>query len=569
MTMSLDGVVPDFSGDGKFFAGAYKLPVPAVTVSGEGISPAGTFADPVAGSKITITATKARERPFLGFAVDGVLQEFSGTEFEFEVPASLSGTLSITAVYDNNWHVDAVNGTDDGYGTKASPLRRLSDALEKSVSGDVVHAAPGEYSEGEMTHEGMFVNGSRSKTPSRVVVKSGVALVSDKGAASTFIVGAIDEADESDAGYGDGPAAVRCASVHDGGVLRGFTLTGGRTSFKLDVSDAGCGGGVFAQNGNATIEDCVITNCMALVGGGGANGLYRRCKFVDCATPSGHSPAVRYAHLINCHVTRCLGGRTVSESYRVKSCTIGPGNTAFGGGETAALYKMQSGANVDNSIIVGTVVSHKDGATYSNCLFSAGLRFDDENFATNNCRFAELEDIALDADGVPEPGSSVAVDTGDKTIYDIAEEGEKDCRGKPRFANALALDVGAYEADWKNEYSAVLGNGVKVESADPAAEYRASGVYLPSGVISLEWDAIDATRVSFGVQVTGSGTLSVTKDGEKIFGFTAADGSVVQEMAVDTRKSNWVFEYVPGEGDAGGAVLFGFKRHIGLFLFVK
>ena len=63
-------------------------------------------------------------------SVNGALQPFDGTGFTYTVSAGgLEEPVTITAVYDTHWYVDAVNGRDDGYGTSTSPLRRLCDAL--------------------------------------------------------------------------------------------------------------------------------------------------------------------------------------------------------------------------------------------------------------------------------------------------------------------------------------------------------------------------------------------------------------------------------------------------------
>ena len=569
-TMSLDGVVPDFSVSGTFAAGAYRKPVNLVNVTGDGISPVVTVAGPAAGTEVEVTATCAYVRPFLGFAVNGELQPFAGTNFTYTVPADLDESVDITAVYGTDWYVDAVNGRDDGYGTQAYPLRRLCDALSSSASGDTVHVAPGVYDGGTMKHSEAFQSNIGVATASRAVVKSGVTLVADRGADKTFIVGAGDPADESGQGYGDGPAAVRCAAVYGGGVVRGFTLTGGRTSFKLDITDGGCGGGVLAQNGNAVVEDCIVSNCMALVSGGVHKGVYRRCRILDCKTPStGNSPAGRYAHFFNCQVNRCRGLWTLDGMYRLKSCTIGPDNTSLNGGATATLYKMQpSGSSIDNCIIIGTSASHDTAAAYSNCIFNTGFAFSDANFSTNGCRFVSAGDCALDEDGVPSAGSSVAVDAGDAGIYDRNLLGETDCAGNPRFVNGRRLDVGAFEADWKGVYSSLLGRGVVVTEADPSAEVSGSGLLLPSGTVALTWAVRAGKGHSFDVSVSGTGTLVVLRNGEPFKTYTASSGAVTETFGPGPDEEQLAFEYIPGDGDTGGAILSRFHRIDGFRLIV-
>ena len=564
-TVSLDGVVPDF--DGGFTAGAYRNPAPCILVKGEGISPLEPVVGPAAGTEVKVSATKASVRPLVGFAVNGVIQEPDGTNYTYVVPAGLAGTVDISAVYGTDWYVDANNGSDDWHGMKKYPFRRICDALKNAISGDTVHVAPGDYNDGKMTHDPAILSGT--PTPSRVVVKAGVTLLADGGDASnTFIIGEMDPADETGKGYGDGPEAVRCATVYGGGVLRGFTLAGGRTSFKSGITAAGCGGGVLAQDGDAVVEDCVISNCMALVGGGVEKGTYRRCRIFDCHTPTGNSAAGRYAHFFNCHVDRCRGGRTLGNMYRLKSCTIGPDNTDSDGRPTGTLHEMISGSTLDNCIIIGNIASHAGPVTYSNCLFNTGFTFKDENYVADNCSFVAIEDISLDENGVPRIGSSVAVDTGNGEIYDNSLLGETDCIGNPRFVNGLRLDIGAYEADWKARYSKALGRGVNVLRADASAKEAELGVFLPAGKMELAWPTVENRRYAFYVDVTGTGTLK-WHDGEETQTFTAANGKVKVAFSADGTERAYGFEYEPGPDDGGGVVLSDFNWEIGFAISIR
>ena len=573
-TMSLDGVVPDFAGDGKFAAGAYRKLANVLAVSGEGISPTSVTVDPAPGTTVSVTATLAHKRPFLGFAVNGALQPFAGTGFTYTVPAGgLEEPVTITAVYDSHWYVDAVNGRDDGYGTSTSPLRRLCDALNYQRSGDTVHVAPGVYDEGTMTNTTTIGANVSKVIGSRAIVNSGVTLVSDEGAAETFIVGAPDTANETYEGYGDGLNAVRCAGVYAGGSVKGFTLTGGRTSFN-GIDDASCGGGMLCADGTAVVEDCVISNCYALVGGGTYKGTLRRCRIVDCrCSPVGNAPAARYAHLFNCLVNHSRGMWTVADMYRIHSCTIGPDNTNASGGAVDTLYRMLSGATVNNCLLFGKVTQHAgSGTAYSNCIFNAAFTFSDTNFTTNNCRFVPTADFALDEDGRPSIGSSVAIDAGDATIYDAALLGDFDCEGKPRFVNGLKLDVGAFEADWKARYSKVLGGrGVDVTDADPAAEERGDGVFLPDGTLALNWASGTGRgkRYQFDASVSGTGTLTVLLNGEPYRSYTAASGAVSEAIVSEATSFSLEFAYTPGTNDDGGATLSHFQDFAGTMLIFR
>ena len=403
---------------------------------------------------------------------------------------------------------------------------------------------------------------SEARSGSRALVNSGVTLVSDEGPATTFIVGAPGTENESAVGYGDGPNAVRCVGVFGGGAVKGFTLTGGRTRTS-GVTDATCGGGALCADETSVVEDCVISNCYALVGAGAFRGTLRRCRIIDCwAIANGNAPAARYAYLFNCYVNHSRGMWTVADMYSLQSCTIGPDNTNFNGTSADTLYRLASGATVNNCLLFGRVNQHAgSGTTYSNCIFNAGFTFNgDTNFTTNNCRFVPTADFALDEDGHPAIGSSVAIDAGDATIYDAALLGDFDCDGKPRFANGLKLDVGAFEADWKARYSKVLGQGISVTAADPAAEERDGCVYLPTGTLALDWTVSSGSgkRYSFDVRVTGNGTLTVLRDGEAFETYTAASGAVTCGFTMAATRQTFTFTYTPGEGDSGGAFLSNF-----------
>ena len=67
-------------------------------------------------------------------------------------------------------------------------------------------------------------------------------------------------------------------------------------------------------------------------------------------------------------------------------------------------------------------------------------------------RVASADEL-LDANGMPLKGS-IAVDGGDRMWYDAAA-GDKDVRGGQCVYNG-AIDVGAFEYDWRPDYTAQL-----------------------------------------------------------------------------------------------------------------
>lgn len=555
-TESLDGVVPDFAKDNGYFpAGAYRRFVRVVRGTGLNLTPAADFVDPVPGSTITFTVSKI-ERPFLGFSVDGVAQPFDGSKsFDYVVPEQQEGTTTVAPVYGTEWYVDAVNGRDDGYGTAAYPLRRLSDALTHQQSGDTVHAAPGRYNEGTMVHTRTLVKNTVFSA-SRAVVQDGVTLVGDGGAEVTFIEG------EDDA---ENP--VRCAVVYTTGVLRGFTLTGGRTgNGGGDINDGSTGAGVLGQDG-ALVEDCVITNCAALVSGGFYRGTYRRCRIVDCCVlPNGNSAAGRYAYLYNCQVAGCTGTWTFDGMLGLQSTTLGPGNySAYSAPLSNNRFNPQ--IPVCNCLFLDNgTVSHSAKGVYSNCVFVSGFILGGDYTTDEACLFKPLAEIGVDENGVPTPGAGVVVDGGNGAIYDAPNLGEKDVLGNPRFVNGCRLDVGCYEADWKAAYSKKLGRLVAVTAADPSVEMAEDGVRIPAGAdlaLTVAKEGLAGTSVSFGAAVS-SGTLAVAKDGEPWLQLTSASDPVQRfEASADSAS----LEFTAGDGCA--AVLGKFRREIGVLLLVR
>ena len=555
-TESLDGVIPDFTKDNGYFpAGAYRRFVRVVRGTGLNLTPAADFVDPVPGSTVTFTVSKI-ERPFLGFSVDGVAQPFDGSKsFDYVVPEEQEGTVTVAPNYGTDWYVDAVNGRDDGYGTAAYPLRRLSDALTYQQSGDTVHAAPGRYNEGTMVHTSALVS-KTAFSASRAVVQNGVTLVGDEGAAVTFIEGEDDV---------ENP--VRCAVVYATGVLRGFTLTGGRTS-RSDgsIDDGSTGAGVLGQDGTL-VEDCVITNCAALVSGGFYKGIYRRCRIVDCGVLSGgNSAAGRGAYLYNCQVAGCKGTWTFDGMLGLQSTTLGPGNLS-----AASVPLNNNRFNpkipVCNCLFLDNgTVTHSAPGVYSNCVFVSGFSLG-ENYTTDEaCLFKSLAEIGVDENGVPTPGAGVAVDGGNRTIYDAANLGEKDVLGNPRFVNGCRLDVGCYEADWKDLYSKKLGRLVTVSAADPSVDIAEDGVAVPAGAtlsVTVAKDGLAGTDCSFAATVA-NGSLAVAKDGAPWRTLTSAS-DVRQKFTADADST--AFDFAMGE--VGSAVLGKFRREIGMLLLVR
>ena len=88
--------------------------------------------------------------------------------------------------------------------------------------------------------------------------------------------------------------------------------------------------------------------------------------------------------------------------------------------------------------------------------------------------------------------------------------------------------------------------------------------------MSVSWTPAASPTAScpciFKANVTGTGTLTVTKNGETLGTYTQGDNDVhffgSGTMALE-------FAYEPGENDVGGAVLSGFTADIGTMLILR
>ncbi len=69
--------------------------------------------------------------------------------------------------------------------------------------------------------------------------------------------------------------------------------------------------------------------------------------------------------------------------------------------------------------------------------------------------------------------------------------------------------------------------------------------------------------------VTGTGTLTVLRDGEAFETYTAASGAVTCGFTMAATRQSFTFAYTPGEGDSGGAFLSNFFYQDGTILIFR
>ncbi|MBR2837279.1 MAG: hypothetical protein IKE55_00685 [Kiritimatiellae bacterium] len=567
--------VVDFEGrmmrfrQGKPVAGAFQHPVhtvvvaPAAPYPGAGVSNVGTnFVE--AGETLTVTAQAATGRPVVGFVVNG--EKVAAPDGRYSVTAPTDGSLSPVSLavdYQKDWYVDAARVNDPGDGlTPETAKGTLAAAMTELpiADGDTVHAAAGVYRDGSMSPT--FVNTAPSTIHSRVVVPSGVTLVGDEGAENTVIAGSAPD----DSGDHWSPDAIRCASVAIRGTLKGFTLLGGRTAYKnkdnVQVDggqDDGTGGGVLVQTagGGANrfgyVYDCVITNCNACRGGGSA-GTY--AKYVNCAyrcnSAYRSSSASYYGEFFGCLFDGNAngGGHIVRFCAGLHNCTVTANNNKI----SDAASNMPSGSDgrVENSVVLVPVeLSRSIEVANSVCLSFANQSIVDRG--GNTMGVSSLADAGLDGCFRP-VRRGLAMDAGDNAR--VSAWLGHDLAGGQRIYNG-AVDIGAFEFDWRGDYAMDLGSRATVATADPqVVETQDGKVLVKDGAVAIEFADTDGkAKYMVPFVVTGNGTLAVLAGGGVVGTYTAADGAQNLSFRDGTWGRELSFLYVPGANDAGGALL--------------
>jgi hypothetical protein len=127
------------------------------------------------------------------------------------------------------------------------------------------------------------------------------------------------------------------------------------------------------------------------------------------------------------------------------------------------------------------------------------------------------------------------------------------------------LDIGAYEADWRESYAAALfpnANLLSVESASRDVALVDGVLTIPCGKLEATWRNPTGRNVlcTMPVRVVGSGELTVMLDGETLGVVRESDGDVSLSFVGKEDRCAVSFSYEPGDGDVGYAVLGAFVR---------
>ena len=520
-------------------------------------------------SSVTITKAADCGRNLIGFMLqDGTYSE--GSSYTYTAPSvfSVGQVECIDAVFSTNWYVNASLGDDanDGF-TPETAKRTLKGIMTSAViAGDTVHAAPGDYAEEGMYNEKDAGPGDgEAVIQSRVVVPKGVALVSDEGADATHIVGA-SASEEYDVQLGLGSNAVRCVFLSDGARLKGFTLRNGRTNSNSKMEDCAFGGGVLGVGSVLSfVEDCVISNCMAMYGGAGYAANFKRCRFFHNRAIT-RSSVTRVSYHDSCIADWNYGDMPFDYFTMMTNCTIGANFKDSSGNNGSCLHYS---VDMDDPLVVDSLVL---GKIHSNVMMRRTAALSTSGVKAAKCEDCILTNSAalvVDADYRPVIGENAAIDVIPLTDEDASVRTEKDVYGGQRVFNG-ARDLGALDADWRGHYAKTLGGSrITVTEVDPAVVEKNGKIQIPEGKFELAWRVPEGRHIkhTMGLTVNGSGVLSVTKNGTEYADVSEGTSGAYSFTAGGT--TSMTFAYNPDADADGFAEIGGFSAPVGTVLSIR
>ena len=574
--------------DGKFAAGAFQTFLTGVvTVS----APAGGLT--VTGGKVgvnylpsgSLTISRGSgTRPCVGVAVGNVTNLFDevGSVTITAEQAQTAEAIDVAAIYSNAWYVnpDPFVGSDANSGFTAKvPFLTLTNAMAHAVSGDVVYAAPGTYREGSAIQSGgQYIR-------ARVVIPSGVSLVSAEGAAKTFIEGA--KASDPDQ-WGCGEDAIRCVYMNSGTLLKGFTVTNG-FSYAWEGSIAGVGnpdycpefsgGGIqgtgAANHASTIVEDCVI------VGNSARRSACRYATFVNCRFDGNYSwsggTAGGESSFYNCVIGVNYGQRAIICYYKVMNTTIAPQLTSDGKAGALAIDYANSTteSRVANLLCLGVGGEHSMSEV-ERSFFAEGSAVPAEKLADGS-RIVPLAELAVDENLRPVPGGCCGIDQAKTNDAEVMRHvGARDVSGSQRVYNG-AMDVGALEADWRARYARDLTANRRfavTEASPDVTESEVGTVRMPvASTLETSWTnrVVGETRdYRYTVRIVGDCQLVAKYGDQEFFRLTGPVEKAEIPKSVDASAlDRFSFECVAGESGEGYAEVTGAFNPVGFILMVR
>ena len=521
-------------------------------------------------SSVTITKAADCGRNLIGFMLqDGTYSE--GSSYTYTAPSMFSAgqVECIDAVFSTNWYVNATLGddTNDGY-TPETPKKTLKGAMTAAViPGDTVHAAPGDYCDGEMLHsKNDRPTGGETVIGTRVVVPKGVSLVSVGGPDVTHIIGASASAEYDVRGLGLGSNAVRCVFLSAGARLKGFTLRNGRTNGNSAQENSAFGGGVLGVGSELSfVEDCVISNCMAMYGAAGYSANFKRCRIFHNRAVV-RSSATRSSSHDSC-IADCNQGDHPFDYYvMITNCTIGANWKESNGSEGHCLVYPN---NMDNACVVDSLVL---GRIHPNVRMRRSAARSNSGVKAEKCEDCILTNqaaLAVDENYRPRIGENAAIDVIPLADEDASVRTERDVYGVQRVFNG-ARDLGALDADWRGHYAKTLGGSrITVTEVDPAVVEENGKIQIPEGKLELAWRVPEGRQIkhTMGLAVNGGGVLSAAKDGVPYADVSEGTSGAYSFTAGGT--TMMTFAYNPDVESDGYAEIGGFSAPIGTMLSIR
>lgn len=559
MAADVDGRMP-FVHDGKVRLGAVwndpPLPLAIIGGTGGGISVSGGKEGTnvvLSADAITVSASDASRRPFLGFEVDGVMVSAPSGSYSF-VPATEGASVTtVKAVYSADWYVDCANGDDVNSGaTLALAKRTIRAATTNAVDGDIIHVAPGTYGDAEGTQEAGSVGSSR------VVIPNNVTIESTGGAGKTFIIGAAATGNQVDnATYGTGTNAIRCVYAKSGAVMRGFTLTGGRVVGAGEYSGRGFGSAFYSSVRNeATVSDCVVSNNAAWAGSL-YNAVVKNCRILENVGLSS-GPASYLCNVYGSIIDRNVGENTVCFPTFFESCTVGRNNTRLKNdySPSVACWSTANNRTMVNCAILGNGrLNYNSGGKLicTNCVIvGGGTSWTDGIKGDLSCNviFTNSTGVVVDDECRPVLGSFAGIDSGEAAVSS-SMVGDVDLYGTPRVLNG-ALDIGAVEYDWRPVFSRELGRHFAMTYAAPSVTTNATGgLRMAGGEVAGMVDKVGPYEIAFSL--TG-GTMAVYV-GESVVGESSGAGEGKMRFGISSVDEKVRFVFTPAAEGLDAALL--------------
>ena len=271
--------------------------------------------------------------------------------------------------------VSASANEEEADGSQEHPYTTIQEGVDAVATGGTVYVGEGVYDKG-----GKIVGGTSTGAQSNRVVITRKVTIIGAGKDKTHIVGCRDPNGDQ---YGRGANAVRCiyytynSSSDYGGMIKGVTLRDGTTTeLSVKTGYSGYGGAVGGvnlttasanRNSKFCLEDCVISNCVAVMGGGLDGVTAVRC-LISGNFASSYGSGTRCCSLVNCLV---VSNKNTSSSYaalaggKAVNCTVvgtvggqGVGRATSAASGEAKIYNCVSFNNAGGDVRTGTTTNN-------------------------------------------------------------------------------------------------------------------------------------------------------------------------------------------------------------------